>query len=52
MKEKESISASIMGNGAYRNILSRTSVRNYTDQPVSDEIKSAILHAGMSTPPA
>ena len=50
MKEKESISASIMENEAYQNILSRTSVRNYTDLPISDEIKSAILHAGMAAP--
>ena len=50
MKEKESMRASILENEAYRNILSRTSVRNYTDQPIADEIKSAILHAGMSAP--
>lgn len=50
MKKQESISASIMGNEAYQNILSRTSVRNYTDQSISDEIKSAIIHAGMAAP--
>ncbi|MDE5839915.1 MAG: nitroreductase family protein, partial [Muribaculaceae bacterium] len=50
MKENESIAALIMENEAYRNILSRTSVRNYTDQPISDEFKSALLHAGMASP--
>ncbi len=37
-------------NPAYENIITRTSIRNFTDQPVSDELKSAILHAGMSAP--
>lgn len=37
-------------NQAYQNILSRTSIRQYTDQPVSDEIKEAILRAAMAAP--
>lgn len=37
-------------NEAYRNIVTRTSVRNYTEQPISEELKSALLHAGMSAP--
>lgn len=34
------------------NILSRVSVRRYTDVPVTDEEISAILHAAMSAPSA
>ena len=37
-------------NEAFNNILSRTSIRNYTDQPIPEEIKSALLHAGMAAP--
>ncbi len=37
-------------NPAYRNIIDRTSVRRFTEQPVSDEMKSAIVHAAMSAP--
>lgn len=37
-------------NPAYQNILSRTSIRQYTDQPVADELKEAILRAAMAAP--
>ena len=37
-------------NEAYMNILSRVSVRRYTDTPVTDAEISAILHAAMSAP--
>lgn len=37
-------------NDAYMNIISRVSVRRYSDKPVSEEEVSAILHAGMSAP--
>ena len=37
-------------NDAYMNILSRVSVRRYTDTPVTDAEVSAILHAAMSAP--
>ena len=50
MEKQEDISASIIKNEAYDNILSRTSIRTYTRQSVSDEIKSAIVHAGMAAP--
>lgn len=39
-----------MANPAFANILTRRSVRQYLDTPVSDEQLSAILHAGMSAP--
>ena len=50
MEKQERTSAFINKNEAFDNILSRTSIRSYTDQPVSEEIKSAILHAGMAAP--
>lgn len=40
----------IEDNEAYKNILSRTSIRTYSDQPVTEETKSALLHAGMAAP--
>ncbi len=40
----------IESNPAYRNIVERTSVRLFNDEPVSDEIKEAILFAAMSAP--
>lgn len=50
MEIKENLSADIMENTAFQNILTRTSVRRYTDQPVSDEQVTALLHAAMSAP--
>lgn len=37
-------------NDAYRNILTRTSVRRYSADPVSEDMKQALLRAGMSAP--
>ena len=37
-------------NAAYQNILTRTSIRNFKDQEVPEDLKSALLHAGMSAP--
>lgn len=37
-------------NEAYMNILTRVSVRRYTDVPVTDAEVTAILHAAMSAP--
>lgn len=37
-------------NEAYRNILTRTSVRRYSEQPVAPELQKALLKAGMSAP--
>ena len=37
-------------NEAYRNIVTRTSVRRFTDQKVDENIKVALLRAGMSAP--
>lgn len=39
-----------VGNDAYMNIIKRVSVRRYSDNPVSSEQVSAILHAAMSAP--
>lgn len=47
MKDMENLTAN---NVAYQNILTRTSIRNFTDQPIEEELKSALLHAGMSAP--
>lgn len=40
----------IMQNPAYVNILSRTSIRQFNDRPVSDQLKTALLRAAMSAP--
>lgn len=40
----------IESNKAYGNILTRTSIRTYTEEPISEELKSALVHAGMSAP--
>lgn len=37
-------------NEAYRNILKRSSVRRYADKPVGEDVKEALLRAGMSAP--
>ena len=47
MKDNENL---VVDNAAYQNILTRTSIRNFTDQDVSDDLKSALLHAGMAAP--
>lgn len=40
----------LLNNPAYANILTRTSIRQYTSEPISDIDVSALLHAGMSAP--
>lgn len=37
-------------NAAYRNIVERTSIRRFTDRPVTDDQCEAILRAAMSAP--
>lgn len=50
MEITDFISADMMANEAFANIMTRRSVRQYTGDPVSDEQVSAILHAAMSAP--
>lgn len=50
MKINDSIPEEFRENDAYMNILERTSVRRYADRSVSDDMVTAILHAGMSAP--
>lgn len=50
MEIADKIDTGIMDNPAFSNILTRVSVRRYTDEPVADEEISAILHAAMSAP--
>ncbi len=40
----------VAANEAYRNIVERTSVRRFTDQPVAEDLQTAILYAAMSAP--
>lgn len=40
----------IESNQAYLNIVGRTSVRRFKDQPVSDQLQEALCRAGMSAP--
>lgn len=37
-------------NPAYSNIMTRTSIRNYTVEKVDEELQMALLHAGMAAP--
>ncbi|MCM1067467.1 MAG: nitroreductase family protein [Muribaculaceae bacterium] len=46
------IPADILTNPAYTNILTRVSVRRYTDRALTDGQVAAILHAAMSAPTA
>lgn len=46
----EALQALIDTNPAYKNIITRTSIRSFTDETVSDVEKQALLHAGMSAP--
>lgn len=50
MKIKNAIPEPYKADEAYMSILGRVSVRRYTDQPVSSDQMSAILHAAMSAP--
>ncbi len=52
MEITNTIPGRFKSNEAYMNILSRVSVRRYTDAPVTDEEITAILHAAMSAPSA
>lgn len=52
MKINNSIPDQFKANDAYMSILSRVSVRRYTDTPVTSDQMSAILHAAMSSPSA
>lgn len=48
-KEKEE---KVMENAAYENIMTRWSVRSYTDQAVADSVVEKLLRAGMAAPTA
>ncbi len=50
MNLTDTVAAEIMEKPAYKNILSRVSVRRFTDQSVSDEDVNALLHAAMAAP--
>lgn len=50
MNIKETLSPGIANNPAFQNILTRVSVRRFTDAPVTDDELTAILHAAMSAP--
>lgn len=50
MAISDSIPETARQNAAYMNIIGRTSVRRYSDRPLSDDMISAILHAAMSAP--
>lgn len=50
MKISDRIPEEIASNPAFNNILTRTSVRHYTDEPVSDDEATALLHAAMCAP--
>jgi len=41
-----------MNNTAYENIMTRTSIRQYTDQPLSEAQIDSLLKAGMAAPTA
>ncbi len=47
---KDALPQEINNNPAYLNILTRTSVRKYTREPVSEDALTAILHAAMAAP--
>lgn len=50
MKILNEIPSEILKNSALENILSRVSVRRFTEEPVSDGELTAILHAAMAAP--
>ncbi len=50
MEMNDEIKALAAKNPAFENIITRTSIRNFTSQAIPEELKSAILHAGMSAP--
>ncbi|MDE6265748.1 MAG: nitroreductase family protein [Muribaculaceae bacterium] len=48
--ENNTLQALIQENPAYRNIIERTSVRRFTEEPLTELQKQALLHAAMSAP--
>lgn len=50
MKITNELRQEILNNPSYENILTRVSVRRFSDQPVGDELVTALLHAAMSAP--
>ncbi|MDE7403270.1 MAG: nitroreductase family protein [Muribaculaceae bacterium] len=50
MKISNTIPDQFEGNEAYMNIVQRVSVRRFTEEAVTDDQLSAILHAAMSAP--
>lgn len=48
--ENKEIADLIASNAAYRNIVERTSVRRYTTEDISPELKDALCYAAMSAP--
>lgn len=50
MEKLDFIPTLMKENAAYQNILSRTSIRNFTEQEVTEDLKMALIHAGMSAP--
>lgn len=50
MKISDNIPETARENEAFMNIVERTSVRRYKDEPLADDKVSAILHAAMSAP--
>ncbi len=48
--EAKNIQALAENNAAFKNIITRTSIRNFTNQSIPDDLKSALLYAGMSAP--
>lgn len=50
--DKEDINEQTAGMAAYDNIMTRTSIRSYTDQNIPDSIIEKLLRAGMAAPTA
>lgn len=50
METNDVIKALAANNPAFDNIITRTSIRTFTDQPIAEDLKSALLHAGMAAP--
>ncbi len=50
MKIVENLAEKAIPNQAYHNIISRVSVRKFTNDPVTDDELTAILYAAMSAP--
>lgn len=50
METNENIETLAKENTAFNNILTRTSIRSFTNQIIPEDLKAALLHAGMSAP--